>query len=228
MDNSELPILLNYSEPTIRSLITFELVSIWGRYIFKSKSKIKPIKEPFLIDLGAGTNYTEGWTHVNFYKNPLSSFWKTKNQIIKTDIETDLRYPLNCPDNIVDGVYSSHTLEHLFPDKAKRLLSEILRILKPGCWLRIIVPDISKIIDYYNGTNRIFDYKYKAEALGHYTQDWGHHSLYDEELMVAILKLTGFVNVKKVIFGEEGTDKRLIKEEEVRKIDSLVIEAQKP
>jgi hypothetical protein len=38
----------------------------------------------------------------------------------------------------------------------------------------------------------------------------------------------GFVNVRKVEFGIEGTDKRLIKEKEVRKHETLVMEAQKP
>ncbi len=27
----------------------------------------------------------------------------------------DLRYPFNCPDNPVDGIYSGHTIEHLWP-----------------------------------------------------------------------------------------------------------------
>lgn len=40
--------------------------------------------------------------------------------------------------------------------------------------------------------------------------------------------MQGFVNVRKVEFGKEGSDKRLIKEEDVRRSETLVIEAQKP
>jgi len=143
-------------------------------------------------------------------------------------VETDFRYPLNCPDNIADGVYSGHTLEHLYPNHAYQLLSEIYRILKPSCYLRINVPDLGKAVDYYNGKNQLFNYKFKAEAISNFTQNWGHHSAWDAELLSEALELQGFINIRQVEFGVEGTDTRLIKEEEVRKKQSLVIEAQKP
>lgn len=143
-------------------------------------------------------------------------------------METDLRYPLNCPDNIADGVYSGHTLEHLYPNHAYQLLSEIFRILKPGCWIRINVPDLEKIVDFYNGKNQLFNYRFKAEAISNYTQNFKHHSAWDAELLSYALKRVGFINIRQVEFGKEGTDKRLIKEEEVRKFETLVLEAQKP
>ena len=62
---------------------------------------------------------------------------------------------MNCPNNIVDGVYSGHTLEHLYPNHAYRLLVEIYRVLKSNCWLRINVPDLKRAIDIYNGKAKI-------------------------------------------------------------------------
>lgn len=135
---------------------------------------------------------------------------------------------LNCPSNIADGVYSGHTLEHLYPNHAYKLLSELYRILKPGCWLRINVPDLKKVVDFYNGKINMPEYKYKAEAIGNLTQNWGHHSVWDAELLTKALELNGFVNVKEVEFGKTGKDIRLIKEEEIRRAETLVIEAQKP
>ena len=41
------------------------------------------------------------------------------------------------------------------------------------------------------------------------------------------LKRAGFSNIKKVEFGIEGTDNRIIKEEDVRKWETIVVEAQK-
>jgi predicted SAM-dependent methyltransferase len=144
------------------------------------------------------------------------------------EVETDLRYPLCCPDNVVDGVYSSHTLEHLWPNHAWQLLGEIFRILKPDCWLRIIVPDLKHAVDFYSGTGVNPAYKYKAEAIGGLTQNWGHHSVWDGELLAGALAAQGFVNINEMEFGKTGTDARLIKEEPVRKSESLVMEAAKP
>jgi predicted SAM-dependent methyltransferase len=216
----------DFTEPRFKSQLRFEIVSLIGRYFLKRKSKIILSCAPLLLDLGAGPNYTEGWTHVDFYSLRLR-FWK-KSLGRKPEIETDLRYPLNCLDNIADGVYSGHTLEHLYPNQAYQLLIEIFRVLKPKCWLRINVPDLKRAVDFYNGKISIPEFKYKAQAISNLTQNWGHHSVWDEELLSRVLEIAGFINIRRVEFGKEGTDKRLIKEEEVRRIETLVLEAQKP
>lgn len=218
----------NYSEPKFRDQLFFEIMSWIGRRFYKKSSRFIPTKTPFLIDLGVGNNFTDGWTHVDCYRSRIRRFLKPGPKRRKPEVETDLRYPLNCPSNIADGVYSGHTLEHLYPNHAYYLLSEIYRILKPGCWLRINVPDIKRAIDFYNGKIDIPYYKYKAEAIGHSTQNWGHHSVWDAELLSKALEMQGFININEVEFGKTGKDIRLIKEEEVRKDSSLAIEAQKP
>jgi predicted SAM-dependent methyltransferase len=221
-------IYLDISEPTLKDQILFEINSWVGRKFFKKTSQINPTTEPLLLDLGVGVNYVDGWIHVDFYRYRIRKYWKKQSINRMPEVETDLRYPLNCPDNIVDGVYSGHTLEHLYPQQALSLLKEIYRILKRGCWLRINVPDLRKAVDFYNGDVQIFDYKYRAEAIGHLTQNWGHHSVWDDEMLSTALEMQGFINIKKVEFGIEGTDRRLIKEKETRKNWSLAIEAQKP
>ena len=221
--------LPNYSEPKLLGVLIFETNSWIGRKFFKKSSRIiQKGNEPLLVDIGVGMNFEDGWVHVDFYRGRIRKFWKSRPKRRMPEIETDLRYPLICKSNIVDGVYSGHTLEHLYPNHAFQLLSEIYRILKPGCWLRINVPDLKLCVDFYNGKNSIWPYKYKAEAIGNYTQNWGHHSVWDEELLSKALEIQGFINIKEVEFGKVGVDKRLIKEEEVRKHETLVIEAQKP
>ena len=216
-------------EPQFMDQLRFEITSWIGRSFMRKKSRITPAaNSPLLLDLGAGVNFTEGWTHVDFYRIRLK-FWKVySDKSPKAEVQTDLRYPLNCASNIVDGVYSGHTLEHLYSKHAYQLLSEIFRILKPKCWLRINVPDLKCAVDYYNGKISMPQYKYKAESIAHLTQSDGHHSVWDEELLSKALESSGFINIKQVEFGKEGTDKRLIKEKEVRKAGTLVLEAQKP
>jgi len=218
----------------LKKLIYFELISWIGRNFLKKRSKIKFISEPLLLDLGAGSNFTHGWIHVDFFRvrNPIKTIFKhNSNRKNFNIVEADLRYPLLCPSIVVDGIYTSHTIEHLTYDDAYRLLKESFRVLKPKSWIRIIVPDLEIVINYYLGKNKTFDgfYKYNTgcEAIGSLTQNWGHKSVWDRFLLFRSLEEIGFTNIRKVNY-KEGTDKRLIKEEECRRFESLVIEAQKP
>lgn len=222
----------DFGEPPFRSLLLFEINSLIGRkFFYNSTSRFVINKSPILVDIGVGANYTDGWIHVDFYRSRICKPWNIRKAWWpqrKPEVETDLRYPLNCDDSVVDGVYSGHTLEHLYPRHAYQLLSEIYRILKPACWLRINVPDLKRAVDIYNGKIQSDKFSYGAEAISLYTQDSGHHSAWDEELLSKALEICGFINIRKVAYGTEGTDKRLIKEQEVRKEVTLVIEAQKP
>lgn len=208
--------------------LSFEVKSLFGRTLLRRRAVIDVTKKPLLLDIGCGKNYTKGWVHIDFYNIALLRFWRNFNGNKKVEVETDLRYPLKCPDDVVDGVYSGHTLEHLYPQEAYHMLKEIYRVLRHKSWLRINVPDLKRMVDYYNGKIDISEYKYKAEGIANLTQNYGHHSVWDEELLSKALESIGFINIRKVAFGEEGTDKRLIKEESVRKAETLVVEAQKP
>lgn len=98
----------------------------------------------------------------------------------------DLRYPLNCDDNVWDGVFTEHTLEHLYPDQAYFLLRELHRTMKPGSYIRITVPDLSKYIDFYNGKpvdERFYRWETGCEGIRSLTQNYLHVSLWDFNLI---------------------------------------------
>ncbi|MBH8564348.1 hypothetical protein I8748_19515 [Nostoc sp. CENA67] len=59
------------------------------------------------------------------------------------------------------------------------------------------------------------------------TQNYGHVSVWDSELLARFLKDAGFINIKEVSFME-GTDELLLKDKKDRKWESLYMEAQKP
>ena len=46
-------------------------------------------------------------------------------------------------------VYSSHMLEHLSREEADRFFGEVSRVLQPGGWVRIAVPDLKRIARQY-------------------------------------------------------------------------------
>ena len=48
-------------------------------------------------------------------------------------------------DNSMDAIYTSHTIEHLYPDDVKRAMEEFYRVLKPTGILVITCPDLQSI-----------------------------------------------------------------------------------
>jgi predicted SAM-dependent methyltransferase len=54
--------------------------------------------------------------------------------------------PLPYHDCTVDEIYAGHFLEHLDPEEAAHFLKECYRVLKPGCKLGIVVPDIREVM----------------------------------------------------------------------------------
>ena len=57
-------------------------------------------------------------------------------------------------DNSVEAVYTSHTLEHIYPHRLPFVLSEFHRVLLKNSSIRIVVPNIDKAIkSYVKGKN---------------------------------------------------------------------------
>lgn len=86
------------------------------------------IAKPLLLNLGAGSNRLEHHVSVDNWGDP--------------DIRWDLnKVPYPWPDNSVDGIEMWHTLEHL--TNWWEAFKECARILKPGGYLHVRVPDES-------------------------------------------------------------------------------------
>jgi predicted SAM-dependent methyltransferase len=110
------------------------------------------------INLGCGAQSANGWTNLDNSPNARLSkvpwlrwlLWRIR--ILSDDhyavawpdgiVIHDISKPLPFGDESVDYVYTSHALEHLTALTAKRVLSEILRVLKPNALLRIVIPDL--------------------------------------------------------------------------------------
>ncbi len=88
--------------------------------------------------------------HVGCGRQPLPD-WLGAYEEVRLDINPDVE-----PDVIAsmvdmgeigpfDAVYTTHTLEHLYPDEVAQALGEILRVLKPGGFAMIVVPDLEGV-----------------------------------------------------------------------------------
>jgi hypothetical protein len=69
------------------------------------------------LHLGCGPKYLQGF--VNIDANPLR----------KIDLWLDVRNGLPFRSDSVDSIYSTHVLEHLYPDELRNVLCESARVL---------------------------------------------------------------------------------------------------
>lgn len=130
-----------------------------------------------MINLGCGTRLHRDWVNIDFsplarrMRYPLMMHLLGKLQIIsKTAYDEFLefqgaitlcdigRFPLPFPTGCAKVVYHSNVLEH-FPKAAGfELLRECHRLLKPGGWLRIVVPNLEvPMREYLASIEPIFD-----------------------------------------------------------------------
>ena len=208
-----------------RSTAAFELKSYFGRLFWGRKPILKKGKN--YLNLGCGANIIDGYVNADFFYR--IKFWK--KDVLKLQWQLDLRYPLNCNNDVFDGIYSEHTLEHLYPSDAKNLLTELYRVMKKGALIRITVPDLEKYIKYYvNNSDGIdvakFNNKYetKCSAIRNMTQNFLHLSTWDFEELKESLDEVGFRDIKKKTFNQSD-DEMLKLDIEERSWETLYVEA---
>lgn len=200
---------------SLRSRFDFELRSLIGRFFFPILHKNISTKK--YLNLGCGKTRLENYTNLDFYNKTLFS------RHPDPEVMHDLRYPLPFPDNHFDGVFSEHTLEHLYPNEAFNLLREMHRIISKGGVVRISLPDLGKEIERYNENNYPSDQaKTRGERFNSVFR-WGHRAVYDAEFLSYLLELVGFVNVQEREFCE-GVNEELCIELEERKRASFYVE----
>lgn len=115
---------------------------------------------------------------------------------VNADITDDSMTLAKFENNSVDLIYTSHMLEHMFREDAKKALRRWYEVLKPGGVLRISVPDFEKLASHYMFYRNI---KWIARFLNGAQKDLldTHLALYDEPLLKEILEEIGFKDVRR-------------------------------
>jgi predicted SAM-dependent methyltransferase len=179
------------------------------RYLGKKKA-VDPIKELLqryphkkMLNIGCGTDYKDGW--INIDNN-------SDNNIEKLDLYWDLRYPLPFADNSVDLIFNEHFMEHLTIEESQRSIKDFMRVLKKGGVMRIAMPDLKYVIDFYNNPSwrkepvineRGMQFvQTRAEFVNMTFTWWGHKWLYDWEELERRIKEAGFTNSIKAKHGK--------------------------
>jgi SAM-dependent methyltransferase len=109
-----------------------------------------------LLNIGCGPHAPEGWENIDRSPNLLlDRIPGAKQMLHRIGLLSDAHmeaWPRNVrrmnvlkglphADESVDGIYSSHTLEHLYLDDAQRLVAECRRVLRRGAVMRVALPD---------------------------------------------------------------------------------------
>ena len=202
------------------------------------------------LNLGCGSQLPSGWVNVDYAlgarvaRIPLFRVFNKRLRLFRMDWDDsiylhDLTRPFPWPDNSIDIVYSSHTLEHMSREKGKAFLHQCHRVLKSGGIIRIVVPDLFAIVRrYLDGELPAEEF---VEALGVLYLDSGsrwksrlapfvqypHKCMYDTPSLVKCLSNAGFEARGRDSFDSAILDISDI-EMESRTNDAVIVEGVKP
>lgn len=122
------------------------------------------MKSPdILLNIGCGPNGLSHWLNYDWGVLPLlSKFPGARRLLIRLGVLpqgydlawaplklVDIRKPFPLADGTVKFIYCSHVIEHFERWEALHILRECRRCLKEGGVLRLVVPDIPKLIASY-------------------------------------------------------------------------------
>lgn len=164
-------------------------------------------------------------------------------------LDVTKRFPFD--DCTFDYIMCEHLIEHLQYKDGLYMLSECFRVLKPFGKIRISTPDLHFLIELYSENKTDLQERYIRSSvdsflpdvknysdtfvINNFFQAWGHKFIYDYKTLKNMLENSGFINVTRhnVL---ESTDENLRGielhgnqiSEEFNKLESLILEAQKP
>ena len=104
-------------------------------------------------------------------------------------------YPLPYADGSAEMIRASHVLEHFSHRETMKVLAEWVRVLEPGGWLRVAVPDFDRIIECYESGGQ---YPIEGWLMGGHVDANDHHgAIFAEEPLAHALQIAGLVEVRR-------------------------------
>ncbi len=192
------------------------------------------------INIGCGVSGIEGWHNfdnsitITFSRIPLAS------RVLKLppwprDVRRyDVRKGLPFESGSVRYIYSSHTFEHFTYAESLGIAKECFRLLQASGVIRIAVPDLGWIVrDYLADQDPMASHNFISRLmLNHSLQDVihpgsNHSQMFDERSLGHLLREAGFENPLVKAFRESEIAEINRIELEVRRDESLYVEARK-
>ena len=117
------------------------------------------------LNLGCGLRFHPDW--VNLDISPID------NQVRRWDLRRELPFP----DEMFDVVYHSHVLKHFSQQDGLRFLGQCYNVLRPGGVLRVVVPDLERIVELYR---HALNNALKGVPDSQFYYDWAIIEMYDQ------------------------------------------------
>lgn len=191
------------------------------------------------LQIGAQNNSVEDWLNVDILPK--------NNNVAYLDATQNFPFQ----NASFDYVFSEHMIEHIDFEEGKFMLQECFRVLKPQGKIRIATPDLAnlaklihepesersqKYIQHY--IERFYDNQLPLDPtylINKLFYSFHHKFIHSESSLRYLLNEAGFSNFKKVeVYQSEDENLRNLEQhgnemgEEINKIETIVVEAQKP
>jgi predicted SAM-dependent methyltransferase len=177
------------------------------------------------INVGCGDIVVPGW--INLDQHPRDGAYYTH-----------VLDGLPFGDGVARRIHCEHFLEHLQYDHARRFLAECRRVLQPGGWLRVIVPDAGRYCEAYVKNDTEFFKRLErlggaAEALATpmqvinqmFRMGGEHLFAWDFETLGAALAEAGFTHVERSRKDDAARGPVIDGNDWWRELESLYVEA---
>ena len=220
---------------------------LWLGKLKRNRRIDMPTGASIRVNLGCGLAVAPGWINVDGSLNTLvatfprfchslayrlagASRYYSKEEYCRLlrehhFVHHDLAHGLPFADGVVEFLYSSHFIEHLFREDAERLLKESYRVLKPGGTIRISVPDLAHAISLYSKGEKekmLSSYFFVEDGGSYYAR---HKYMYDFDMLAKALYDANFKDVQRCEFRKGLTPDIEILDN--RSDDSLFVEARR-
>jgi predicted SAM-dependent methyltransferase len=192
------------------------------------------------LQIGTGPNRLPGWLNTDVFPHSKSTAY----------MDATRRFPFE--DGAFDRAFSEHQLEHVDFVEGAAMLREIFRVLKPGGRLRVVTPDLERLVRLYTDGQGEVGERYVQWITDRFIPEApryspafvinccmrfsGHRFLYDAQTLVALLRDTGFADVTPREPGESDdpelrgidTHGQFVQDEEMARFEAMTFEARKP
>jgi SAM-dependent methyltransferase len=182
-----------------------------------------PPSAPRRLNWGCGDHLGAGWINSDTKKAP------------GIDLVADIRAGLPLADNSIDYVVSVHALPELSYREQLPALRELLRVLRPGGVLRLVLPDLDRAIEAYREGRRDYFQVPAGEArtdggrfISHVLWFGYSRTLFTADFAAELLDGAGFERVGLCSYRRTGSPFGEIVALDNREEESFYIEARKP